>query len=83
MSPMGVAGAQGLNEAQAQLQVGLWAMFAAPLLLSADLRNISAAARATLQNQGAIIINQDPLGERPAARAVRGYVQSEDDSSPC
>ena len=44
--------------------MGMWAMFAAPLLMSNDLRNISPESKAILQNRGVIKINQDPLGKQ-------------------
>lgn len=42
--------------------MGLWAMFAAPLLVSADLANMNSASKALLQHRGVLSINQDPLG---------------------
>jgi len=42
--------------------MAIWAIVAAPLFASVDLRNIRPAAKALLQNKGAIAINQDPLG---------------------
>lgn len=53
---------QGLNTAQSQMQMGMWAVLAAPLLMSNDLRNLSSSARSILLNKEAIAINQDPLG---------------------
>ena len=42
--------------------MALWAIMAAPLLMSNDLRTLNSGARAILQNKVAIAINQDPLG---------------------
>lgn len=42
--------------------MALWAIMAAPLFMSNDLRAISSEARSILQNKIAIGINQDPLG---------------------
>jgi len=42
--------------------MGLWAMFAAPLLVSTDLANINPTSKALLQHRGVLAINQDPLG---------------------
>ena len=42
--------------------MALWAIMAAPLVMSNDLRTLSADARAILQNRVAIGINQDPRG---------------------
>ncbi|KAG9342760.1 hypothetical protein JZ751_015624 [Albula glossodonta] len=42
--------------------MALWAIMAAPLFMSNDLRTLSSEARAILQNKVLIGINQDPLG---------------------
>ena len=42
--------------------MGMWAIFAAPLLMSNDLRDLSREARKVLLNEAAISVNQDPLG---------------------
>lgn len=47
---------------QSRSQMALWAIMAAPLFMSNDLRTISSGARNILQNKMAITINQDPLG---------------------
>ena len=39
----------------------MWAMWAAPLEIAADIRNISAASAAILKHEGIIAVNQDPL----------------------
>jgi hypothetical protein len=44
--------------------MALWAIMAAPLLMSNDLRQISSQAKALLQNKDVIAINQDPLGKQ-------------------
>ncbi|XP_048460916.1 alpha-galactosidase A-like [Rhincodon typus] len=57
-----VIGNFGLSRDQQMTQMALWAIMAAPLLMSNDLRNIDADSKALLQNQYVIAINQDPLG---------------------
>lgn len=57
-----IVGDFGLSAEQSRTQMALWAIMAAPLYMSNDLRSISAEARAILQNKVAIAINQDPLG---------------------
>ncbi|XP_059921171.1 alpha-N-acetylgalactosaminidase-like [Gadus macrocephalus] len=57
-----IIGNFGLSLDQAQAQMALWAIMAAPLVMSNDLRTLSADARAILQNRVAIGINQDPRG---------------------
>ncbi|KAG7476111.1 alpha-N-acetylgalactosaminidase-like isoform X1 [Solea senegalensis] len=57
-----IIGNFGLSVHQARSQMALWAIMAAPLIMSNDLRNLDNSARAILQNKMAITINQDPLG---------------------
>uniref|UniRef100_UPI00398F3A7C alpha-galactosidase A isoform X2 n=1 Tax=Pristiophorus japonicus TaxID=55135 RepID=UPI00398F3A7C len=57
-----VIGNFGLSKDQQVTQMALWAIMAAPLLMSNDLRNIDPHAKALLQNRYIIAINQDPLG---------------------
>lgn len=52
----------GLSMDQSRSQMALWAIMAAPLFMSNDLRTISSGARTILQNKVAIGINQDPMG---------------------
>ncbi|XP_030637329.1 alpha-N-acetylgalactosaminidase [Chanos chanos] len=57
-----IIGDYGLSMDQSQSQMALWAIMAAPLFMSNDLRTLSSSARFILQNKVAIAINQDPLG---------------------
>ncbi|GCB79536.1 hypothetical protein scyTo_0018764 [Scyliorhinus torazame] len=57
-----VIGNFGLSKNQQITQMALWAIMAAPLLMSNDLRNIDPDSKALLQNRYIIAINQDPLG---------------------
>ncbi|XP_037369334.1 alpha-N-acetylgalactosaminidase [Talpa occidentalis] len=52
----------GLSFEQAQSQMALWTVLAAPLFMSTDLRTISPQNMGILQNPLMIKINQDPLG---------------------
>ena len=54
----------GLSRDQQITQMALWAIMAAPLLMSNDLRHISLEAKALLQDKDVIAINQDPLGKQ-------------------
>ncbi|QQP38702.1 AlphaNacetylgalactosaminidaselike, partial [Caligus rogercresseyi] len=47
---------------QCKTQMAMWAVFAAPLLMSVDLRTIKPDYKAILQNRNIIAVNQDPLG---------------------
>jgi len=55
-------GNYGLSFDQSQLQMALWAILAAPLFMSNDLRNIRDEHKAILQNTRIIAVDQDPLG---------------------
>ncbi|XP_051908061.1 alpha-N-acetylgalactosaminidase [Hippocampus zosterae] len=57
-----IIGDFGLSMEQSRSQMALWAIMAAPLFMSNDLRTINSGARSILQNKMAISINQDPLG---------------------
>ncbi|XP_041033914.1 alpha-N-acetylgalactosaminidase [Carcharodon carcharias] len=57
-----IIGNFGLSYEQSKAQMALWAILAAPLFMSNDLRAISMKASSILQNKLLIRINQDPLG---------------------
>ncbi|XP_070317904.1 alpha-galactosidase A isoform X3 [Odocoileus virginianus] len=59
-----VIGNFGLSRDQQITQMALWAIMAAPLLMSNDLRHISPEAKALLQDKDVIAINQDRLGRQ-------------------
>nr|XP_002720395.1 alpha-galactosidase A [Oryctolagus cuniculus] len=59
-----VIGNFGLSWNQQVTQMALWAIMAAPLIMSNDLRHISPQAKSLLQNKDVIAINQDPLGKQ-------------------
>ncbi len=52
----------GMTNAEAQAQLSMWAIVAAPLILGSDPRSLSAASIAMLENPQVIAIDQDPLG---------------------
>lgn len=54
----------GMTDAEYRTHMSLWAITAAPLLAGNDVRNMSAATRATLMNREVIAIDQDPLGKQ-------------------
>ena len=62
--PQIVVGSKGLSHSQEQVQMAMWAMFAAPLMLSADLREVTPESRAIMTNKAVIAINQDALGKQ-------------------
>ncbi|KAM9376526.1 alpha-galactosidase A isoform 2-T2 [Pholidichthys leucotaenia] len=59
-----VIGNFGLSHDQQESQMALWAIMAAPLLMSNDLRDICPRSKALLQNRRIIDINQDALGKQ-------------------
>ncbi|KAM4621209.1 alpha-galactosidase A [Polymixia lowei] len=59
-----VIGNFGLSHAQQESQMALWAIMAAPLLMSNDLRDICPRSKELLQNRHIIAISQDPLGKQ-------------------
>lgn len=59
-----VIGNYGLSHDQQESQMALWAIMAAPLIMSNDLRDICPRSKALLQNKHIIAINQDSLGQQ-------------------
>lgn len=55
-------GNYGLTIDQSKTQMAIWAVLAAPLLMSTDLKNIRPEFREILINKHAIAVNQDVLG---------------------
>lgn len=59
-----VIGNPGLSLSEQKAQFALWAIFAAPLYMSTDLRTISEDSLAILKNEKIIAVNQDRLGRQ-------------------
>ncbi|XP_043271319.1 alpha-N-acetylgalactosaminidase [Venturia canescens] len=57
-----IIGNFGLSYEQSKTQMALWAILAAPLLMSVDLRTIRPEYKAILQNKKIIDVDQDLLG---------------------
>ncbi|KAK3597113.1 hypothetical protein CHS0354_021221 [Potamilus streckersoni] len=57
-----VIGNYGLSPDQERTQMAMWSIFAAPLIMSVDLRTIRPSSKALLQNKRLIAVNQDPMG---------------------
>uniref|UniRef100_A0A023G626 Alpha-galactosidase n=1 Tax=Amblyomma triste TaxID=251400 RepID=A0A023G626_AMBTT len=57
-----IIGNYGLSYDQSKAQMALWAILAAPLFMSVDLRTIRPEFKDILLNRQIIAINQDPLG---------------------
>lgn len=61
-----IAGAPGLTAAESRSQVGLWAMMAAPFILSSQVSELTPAGLAALGNTDLIALDQDPMGRQGA-----------------
>lgn len=61
-----IAGAPGLTEAESRSQVGLWAMMAAPFILSSEVSKLTPAGLAALGDTDLIALDQDPMGRQGA-----------------
>jgi alpha-galactosidase len=55
---------QGMSAAQFRTQFSMWAMLAAPLMISEDLVSMGSATQTTVTDREAIAIDQDPAGEQ-------------------
>ena len=56
-----VAGVGPIGDDEGRLQMSMWAMLSAPLVLGTDVVHMSPATRATVTNPEIIAIDQDPL----------------------
>merc|ERR1711892_1302782 len=61
----------GLSLDQSKAQMGMWCMFAPPLIMSADLRSIRPEFKEIMLNRNVIKLNQDPMGIQ-AKRIIKG-----------
>jgi alpha-galactosidase len=52
----------GMSSTEAQSQLSMWAMLAAPLILGSDPRALSSATISMLKNAQVVAVDQDPLG---------------------
>eukprot|EP01084_Bolivina_argentea_P097415 175113_1 len=59
-----IIGDNGLSISESETQFALWSVFAAPLLMSNDLRSIDVEFKTLLQNKEIIDVNQDPMGKQ-------------------
>ena len=60
--PTGDGGGIGCTDTEYQSQMSLWAMMAAPLIATNDIRNMNARTKKILLNKEIIAINQDSAG---------------------
>lgn len=59
-----LVGNYGLSFEQSKAQLSVWAILAAPLIMSVDLKSVRPELRDLLLNKDVIEINQDPLGKQ-------------------
>ncbi|XP_069680372.1 alpha-N-acetylgalactosaminidase-like [Periplaneta americana] len=57
-----IIGNYGLSYDQSKTQMAIWAILAAPLLMSTELRDVKPEFKAILQNKEILAVNQDVLG---------------------
>lgn len=57
-----IIGNYGLSYDQSKVQMAVWAILAAPLLMSTELRDVKPEYKAILQNKAILAVNQDVLG---------------------
>jgi hypothetical protein len=67
-----LAPGQGMSETQFRTQLSMWAMLAAPLMLSADLTKISRSSVAALENPEVLAVDQDAAGVQGTLVAAAG-----------
>ena len=67
-----IAGDSGLSIDESRSQVALWAMMAAPMIMSSDISQLSSASIAALGNTDVIAIDQDSLGKQGTVTAQNG-----------
>ncbi|TDG50834.1 hypothetical protein AWZ03_002823 [Drosophila navojoa] len=66
-----ILGNYGLSYDQSKLQMAIWAVLAAPLIMSNDLAKVRPEIKEILQNRDVIAVNQDPLGIQGLASTNR------------
>jgi len=66
---------QGMSAAQFRSQFSMWAMLAAPLMISDDLTKVSSASLQAVQNTEVIAIDQDPAGIQGTLLSTSGNGQ--------
>jgi alpha-galactosidase len=65
---------EGMSPSEARAQFTMWAMVAAPLVVSDDVTKLSPSTIATLTNREVVAIDQDPLGIQGWRAAREGLV---------
>jgi hypothetical protein len=66
---------QGMNATQFQTQFGMWAMLAAPLMISDNLTKIGPSSLAAVKDAEAIAVDRDPGGVQGTLLSTSGNAQ--------
>jgi hypothetical protein len=69
-------GNYGLSYEQSKAQLAMWAVMAAPFLISNDLRKITPDIKELLLNRDIIKIDQDALGIQGRRVKVQNYIET-------
>ena len=77
-----IIGNFALSRTQAETQMALWSIMAAPLLMGNDLRNLDPEMKAILLAKEVIAVDQDPLGKQ-GARVVHFPCSADGDCGCC
>jgi len=67
-----VIGNNGVTVDQAKVQMAVWSIWSAPLIMSVDLRTIDDQFKQILLNKKVIAVDQDPLGIMGSVVATAG-----------
>ncbi|RTG86598.1 alpha-N-acetylgalactosaminidase [Schistosoma bovis] len=70
-----VLGYNGLSNDQKRVQMGMWCMFAAPLLMSSDMDKVDEFSASLLRNKHLLAIDQDKGGHQAEFVKTRNDVQ--------
>ena len=65
MHGKGLVGMGGCTEEEYRLHMSVWAMFASPLIIGCDIRNMDDETKNILLNKDVIAVNQDPGARQP------------------
>lgn len=65
----------GMTEAEAQAQLSMWAIVAAPLILGSDPRTLAPSTISMLENREVLAVDQDQLGVQGTMVAEHGSAQ--------
>ncbi|TPP65006.1 Alpha-N-acetylgalactosaminidase [Fasciola gigantica] len=71
-----VLGNFGLSHDQERVQMGMWCMFASPLLLSTDMDDLNSESAKLIKNKMLIDIDQDEGGQQAKFVGMKGDVQT-------